>query len=309
GYEGDKIKLTQRFEAKGSTRKEAIENAKRITYVIAQKDSLLILDSNITFPKEAKFNAQELRLEFLFPYRVKFRLPKEMRRLMEDSWDGMSEYDNDIFEVTKFGLISLAHEKENTALHADDGAMSGFDDIQLSGAFNVKILQGNTYNIFAKGKISQYYALSMDGETLHVTSVSDPKQGKNNGLSELVITMPLIEGVKADGAGRLTISGFDLENFNWEINGAINAVFDGKARSMDLQCEGSSAVELKGTGEEMNVEVLGASRLNAYSYQAEFVKLEVRGVSSAEVYASKELKFEKDDLCTVRCKGSSSLKE
>lgn len=305
GYDGKKIKLTQRFEARGSTRKEAIENAKTVTYTLLQKDSLLILDSNITFPKEAGFNAQELHLDFQLPYHVKFRLPKEMQRFIQNSWDGMSEHASDIFEMTRFGLTCVTCERMKVR-STSDSIMTDFDEIELQGAFNVKIVQGNTYSISAKGNIRDYYTISKEGETLNISSLQAAKKNNTN-VAELVITMPLLDNMKVHGAGFLNISGFDLEDLDWEVSGLVDATFTGHVKSMKLQCEGASNVKLKGKGEQLDATVVGASRLNAYEYQVELVELEVHGASSAEVFASKELKFEKDIVCSVNYKGSPSV--
>lgn len=68
GHDGKDIRVVERFEAQGSSRKSASENAQMVSYQITQSDSVITFDSNITFHEDARFRAQRLDVDVYVPY-------------------------------------------------------------------------------------------------------------------------------------------------------------------------------------------------------------------------------------------------
>src|SRR6185436_3306319 len=62
GYSGSDIKLVRTFEAQGSSRAKAIENARMVEYNVNFSDTVFTFDSNLRFKSDAVFRAQRLNM-------------------------------------------------------------------------------------------------------------------------------------------------------------------------------------------------------------------------------------------------------
>ena len=85
GHEGPGYKLVQIFKSRGSSRKEAAENAQQVKYNVVQQDSLLIFDSNIQFENDADFRAQRLEMTLYVPYGKEFVMDRSIRYILENT--------------------------------------------------------------------------------------------------------------------------------------------------------------------------------------------------------------------------------
>lgn len=85
GHEGAKFKLVQVFKARGSSRKEAAENARLVNYDVEQQDSILIFDSNIQFKDGATFRFQQLEMNLYVPFNTEFVMDRSIRHILENT--------------------------------------------------------------------------------------------------------------------------------------------------------------------------------------------------------------------------------
>lgn len=85
GHEGANFLLVQRFEAQGSSRKDASENAQLVEYHVNKQDSVLIFDSNIQFTRDSKFRAQRLEMTLYVPYNKPFIMDRSIRYILENT--------------------------------------------------------------------------------------------------------------------------------------------------------------------------------------------------------------------------------
>ncbi|KXK31637.1 MAG: phage shock protein C, PspC [Bacteroidetes bacterium OLB12] len=166
GYEGTDIKLIQRIEAQGNTRKVAAENAQMVDYNVVQQDSILLFDSNMTFKPEAKFRAQRLHMELYIPYNTLFVIEEPMWRII-DNWygdyDGYADSDFDkTWRMTANGFecINCEHPTETQKIRlSDQYGLQNFARVDLTGIFDVEITQGETYAVQLDGPEKEKVAL------------------------------------------------------------------------------------------------------------------------------------------------------
>lgn len=78
GYHGKDLKLVERYESHGSSWQKAFENARAIQYTVAQRDSILVFDSNIHFSPDEQFHAQHVEMTLYIPYGTHFMMEEPM---------------------------------------------------------------------------------------------------------------------------------------------------------------------------------------------------------------------------------------
>lgn len=324
GYEGTGLKLVQRFEAQGNTRKAAIENAQMVEYKVAQQnDSIIVFDSNVTFKKDAKFRAQRLNMDLFIPYGTKFVLEEATWRLINNRYDDYDGYRDSNFDKTwimtndGFECVNCTEPSERKQIELKDQyGLTEFNTVDMSGIFDVKIQQGDVFAVELKGTDSEKkrYDVYKEGETL-VIEYNDKREffWKRNFLEDdkikIFITMPDLKELKAKGAGDLDIVGFREDDVELKLAGAISGEGDFESNNLTIELTGASNIELKGSGDFMEANLTGACTLRAYNYEVKHAIIEANGACSAKVFATEKLEIEKGIASSVSHRGEPTVIE
>jgi phage shock protein PspC (stress-responsive transcriptional regulator) len=334
GYNGKEIKLVERFEAQGETRKIAGENAKTVTYAVTQSDSILTFDSNIVFNQGAKFHAQRLDVDIFIPYNQPFIVDAELWRLIDTNvlrGHGSSyrslNFDTQTWMMTERGCECVTCPKEETENEnnedtpaqgdidaQDEYGLKDFNGIDLNGIFKATIRQGDSYSVRIKGNeaTKKHYDVSLDGETL-VIKYDDNRKffWKGNLLNEndlrITIITPSLTELNVRGAGKVDIQGFDEQDMEIKFLGAVEGDGEFSARNLDIKLTGASSLELKGEGDYLEANITGASGLRAYGYEVQRAVVEAHGASTAKVNATETLEITKGVASSVTHRGNPEV--
>ncbi|AWW30124.1 hypothetical protein DN752_08310 [Echinicola strongylocentroti] len=127
------IRLVQDFKSQGSSRTDAIENAKAIQYDYSVKDSILTFSRTLEFASMAKFRGQNLYQTLHIPYNRPFVMDKSMISILRNTI-----YSNGykLKDVTKHnywvfnedGLLCLSCNDEHKQSQADSLSRLQFKD-------------------------------------------------------------------------------------------------------------------------------------------------------------------------------------
>lgn len=323
GYDGSDIKLIQRVEAKGNTRKVAAENAQMVDYNVVQQDSILLFDSNMTFKPDAKFRAQELKMELYIPYNTLFVIEEPMWRIIDNWYRDYDGYIDSNFDKTwrmttnGFECINCEHPSEEQKIRlSDQYGLQDFARVDLTGIFDVEITQGETYAVQLDGpeKEKSRYTIEREGETLIIDYRTNRKMfWERNILDEdkvkIKITMPALKELKAKGAGKIDFEGFNEEDTEIDLTGAMIAEGSLEARNLTIELTGATILELRGSGSFMEANATGASSLRAFNYEVDEAIIAARGVSSSKVNVSRKLQITKDITSSVSHRGDAEVIE
>ncbi len=120
GHEGNEFRLEKNFEARGSSRENAIENAKMVSHeVVLKNDSVLWIDSDIRFNSDAAFRAQNLRMTLFIPYNQPFEMERKMRYLLRSTiyknGYNVNQVADNTWVFNEEGLQCLTCEVDSTA--------------------------------------------------------------------------------------------------------------------------------------------------------------------------------------------------
>lgn len=318
-HQSTDIKLIQRFESQGNTRKVAAENAKMIDYAVTQTDSVLIFDSNVTFKKEAKFRGQRVKMDLFVPLNVPFVIEEDMWEII-DNYDRYNYNDsrgNQTWKATENGLECITCQlptRDKKIQMRDQFGLEDFNAISLSGLFDVAIQRGDLYSVELEGseREKKRYEVSQDGETL-VIEYNDKRTSfwKRDLLDDdkvtITITMPHLEKLNVVGAGKVTVNGFNEQDAEIKLTGALIAEGELWVNNLTLDITGTSFLELKGSGHFLEADITGASGLKAYNYEVRDAIVEVTGLSSAKVHVSDKLEIHKNLTSSVSHRGEPQI--
>ncbi|MCD9015309.1 PspC domain-containing protein [Parachryseolinea silvisoli] len=310
GYNGKEIKLVQEFEAQGSSRKAAIENAQMVDYNVVVEDSIFTFDSNITFRDDAIFRAQRLKMTLFIPYDYPFTMTEDVARFITQFIESEA-LDNETWRMTPDGLSCLSCPAP-VAAPAADATDTEFDDeinqVEIDGLFDLEITRGDKYTLEIDGSESEKakYRVEHHGSTVVIDYDNNHEFRAEDLLKEVKIrlTLPALESLSAQGKGEVRFTGFRSEHLNIEFSGKISGHGEMEALDLTLDLSGACDLDLKGNGDTMHADLSGLSSLEAYRFTTKDASVEVSGASSAKVNVTENLQIEKDFVSKVEYRGN-----
>jgi len=320
GYDGKQIKLVERFIAQGSTRKKAIENAQMVTYNVQQADSVITFDSNITFNKDAMFRAQRLEMDLYIPYNTQFVISEELWRLIENNYRDYDGYRDSNFDKTwrmtehGFECINCTQPTESKALELNDQfGFKDFNELNITGIFNLVIRQGDVYSVEMQGPESEKKRFKVDqsGEELEIDYRSNNKTYWLKNLDDepvkIIISMPNLTKLKVKGAGKVRIDGFNEESMDISLLGAMTCDANINARNLQLDLSGPMVFELDGDGDFLEAEVNKVAQLKASGYEVRHAVVNAREMGRARINASERVEIDTDFTGSVKYQGNPEV--
>ena len=325
GYDGTEYKLEQNFEAQGSSRRNAMENAKMVTYQVEQEDSVLYFDSNITFEDDAIFRAQELKMYLYIPYNSVFMMDEELRHIIRNTIyvNGyrVSDMEDNFWTFTEEdGLVCLSCEENNdynsTVLEGEtyDRTMqfNDFQDVYVKGAYTVDIVKSNKYMVLLKGRTPDLNQVEIrqDGDKLRIywnKRYAYDRSSINKKEIKMVIMMPYLHELELSGASRVYIDDLRQRDLRIEIDGASYVKADVNIDNLEIDATGASEIEIEGTGMELMAEIRGASQLDAYNYEVKRATIDASGAASAKAFVTDEIIMDESFISNIKYRGGARI--
>jgi phage shock protein PspC (stress-responsive transcriptional regulator) len=342
GHEDSVFNLMMKYESRGTSRSDALDNAEMVTYQVEQRGPELIFDSNYEFKEEAKFRGQTLSMTLYVPYNQIFKLEHEMRQIVRNTINrnGYKNFhieDNNEWVFTEDGLDCLTCEdkyrrgvsdngrseyrrsdkKREKSTYIDNNAMTfdmnDFNEIDVKGFYKVQISQGDDYSVAVKGRerFKKEVVVKQYGEVLEVKMSKDNwdlfQDFDDDYRLEVFITMPSLEKLSSRGFSEFEINEFDLEKLEIDLAGASSAELDVDAEELLIFLSGASKLDIEGDAKFVEADISGASTLKAYQLDVKKIELQASGASNARVYATHRLTVDASGLSTVRYKGDPDL--
>jgi len=182
--------------------------------------------------------------------------------------------------------------------------VSSFNGIEVSGAFDVMLIQGTTSSLVveADDNLMDLIRTEVRGSTLVIDNKRPIAHSKS---LKLFITFTELKSVDLSGAvdiesqGKLTLPELAISG-----SGASDGKLDLDVQRLSIDCSGGSKLKLTGSAKDVNVEASGAVDLFAYDFPAENYKLSISGAGKAEINVSKNLNVDISGAASVHYKGS-----
>ena len=326
GHEDSVYRLEQRFEARGKSRKDAIDNAKMVTYNVVVDDSVFTFDSNIQFSDEAKFRGQKLDMILYIPYNQTFMMDEDLRYILRSTIYSngfrVSQMEGNTWMFTEDGLQCLTctsdrSSSQNTRSYDSDNGerisfdFSGFQSVDVGSIFNTEIRAGSNWDVEVSGRdrdLEDVVIKVTNGELVINFKKDISKWDRNRKEVKVHITMPELQSLDLSGAAKGKVYGFDQHNMDINLSGASVTEMDVNLTEANIDLAGVSRLNISGTGESLDAEISGASNLNAEDFMVDYAVLDVSGASKARVHVNKELEIDASGGSSVRYSGDPMLK-
>jgi phage shock protein PspC (stress-responsive transcriptional regulator) len=311
GHSENNFKLVQVFRSKGSTKAKALENSKMVDYHVAQQDSVLIFDSSLTFKEDAIYRDQAVDMILYIPYNYPFVMEEGVIDFITDYVEWEQRDPNNTWQITEQGLECVSCPKPSPEDIARED-LRDFDQLDLNGIFDVRIIHGNDFSVDLKGPDAEKakYNIYRNGKTLVIDF-----EGKKNFNWDwnfdkvkddqvyISITMPDIGKLEATGFGTIQLEEFHVQNMEFELRGPIEVDGHLNADDVIISMTGKSELTLQGHSNRMTADIEFASRLKAYNFEVNEAVVEVKGASSAKLNVVHRLEIEEGVASDIDYRG------
>jgi hypothetical protein len=186
--------------------------------------------------------------------------------------------------------------------------VSGFDSLDISHAFEVDIIQSQTYSlaIDVDDNIEQYLVVDDSGGTL-VLGLEDGRTYTNVTL-RAQISMPELRSLELSGASEARFAQFESSDpFDIIASGASEIDGDIEAGDVTIKVSGASDVRLEGDGQDLLLEVSGASQVNLEEFTVEDATLDLSGASEVTVSVNGVLNVNASGAADITYLGNPTL--
>jgi phage shock protein PspC (stress-responsive transcriptional regulator) len=227
-----------------------------------------------------------------------------------------------IISITTVGifgtrLFSRHQEKMRSAETSEKITRSfdfrDFNSVELSSMHEARIVKGDEFKIEARGSENDLKNLKINqnGKTLEIDNYHegicifcDSWQ-----TAEITITMPELVRYKADRTAKATVSGFGGEKIDFNLDGASGAEADIQMKNVSIELDGISKLSLKGSADELEAKIDGASNLNAVDFKVKRVSVDSDGSSVSRVWATEKLNAKGDAAGKIFYKGEPKIEK
>lgn len=328
GYQDSaRYTLEMDFESRGYSKANARENAEAVDYLVTAKDGDFYFDSNLT-SQGAPFRFQKLDATFYIPYGKVFRMDDELKAILRNTlWihdysaDEMEDNDWVFEEDGKLQCLTCEKRErrsyKNGYEEEEDGRyrtfqFEDFDEVKLISMFDFEIARDNKFAVRLEGDerdLDEVY-LKQEGEELEIRYKKDWEWWGNKNFSDKVkvlISMPALENLNVSGACKGEVRDFKNENISFRVEGASEVRADISPQYFGAELNGASELILIGEADELEVDLNGASKLNAFDFKVRDADINANGASSARVNVKEELNADASGASTIRYRGSAKV--
>lgn len=147
--------------------------------------------------------------------------------------------------------------------------VASFTSISTNGAFHVEVVAQKPLAVEIEGddNILPLINMEVSNNVLHI------KPGHNYSVREPIIiriTVPNLEGISSNGAGKIEVAGLNNEKFEIGLNGA-------------------TAIKVSGETKLVSIDTNGAGKIDTSKLRAARAVVDSKGVSTVEVHAADQL--------------------
>jgi hypothetical protein len=182
--------------------------------------------------------------------------------------------------------------KGNGVLKTEKRETGNYDEIKITGFFDVVLLSGQEGNITidADENLLQYVKIEMKNGVLSVFTEKNSNISTNK---KLLITIPFesLNAVSLVGSGNVTAkSKIKAKEFKATLSGSGNITLDIEADKTEALVSGSGDLILRGKSDQLTTTLSGSGDIDAANLKSDNVNATVAGSGDITVYCTNNLK-------------------
>lgn len=194
-------------------------------------------------------------------------------------------------------------------LVSDDRKLSGFNRLEVSGAFEVKIVKSSTYSVKVEAEERDLARTKtvVNGDKLVISYDKEGKDYNKNKSSKIIITIetPALSALTCSGAVEVKSTGnFESDKFELKTSGATEVQLDLTSKLLISKFSGATEVKLRGKVDTHALEMTGASELEAIGLEVNKYAIESKGAADCKIFVKEELAVSGSGASSIKYKGS-----
>lgn len=210
-----------------------------------------------------------------------------------------------VFTAALFSLDVKGSEGSAT----EQRNVSGYNEIEIGGAFKVILVQGSTEGVTvdACAEMMKNVITKVEGSTLKIYT-----EGKNNSCNDMKLTISFkqLKSIDCSGSIHLTSSApLKFDQLDLESSGASKTDLELSASKLDVDISGSGHTTLKGSANNVELDISGSGKLIASSLEATNYDINISGAGSADISVSTNLDVDVSGAGIVKYKGDPKVKK
>jgi len=184
-----------------------------------------------------------------------------------------------------------------------------FSEIEVSGYFNVNLVESNDYRleIETKEDIHDNIGIDVKEKILIITLKDDNFKFKN----KIYLTIYCKKFSKFTSNGMINLhteESFKLGDVAIETNGVTKAHIELEAENLDVEVNGTGKIHLFGNSKNAKYTINGAGSINAYNMSVKNCNVEISGAGIAKIYVFDKLNATLTGVSKVYYKGEPKTK-
>ncbi|MEI7895683.1 MAG: head GIN domain-containing protein [bacterium] len=192
----------------------------------------------------------------------------------------------------------------NGNIQKETRKLSGFEALEVSGAFDIILKQGATEEVIveADNNLLPLIRTEVVGGTL---TIETRKPINHVTVMKVYVTLKDLKRVDVSGAVDITTDGrITTDELSIDASGASDSQLNLAVKKLKLECSGASKIKFSGYSSDVNMELSGASDIFAYDFLVETYDIGISGAGNAQLNVSKKLRADISGAGSVKYKGS-----
>ncbi len=181
----------------------------------------------------------------------------------------------------------------NGVRQTKEKALNDFDELEISGAFKIILVQSDTYKavVEADENLQEYVRIEQSGDRLRIKMRNNVNYHSSHGI-KITVYGNDIDRIELAGSSSLETEG-QIENNDHiyvTIAGSGDADMELKTPETKVSIGGSGEVKLKGKTRDLKLNIAGSGDFEGGQFLSENANISIAGSGSAKVFTSMELK-------------------
>ncbi len=191
----------------------------------------------------------------------------------------------------------------------EDRKISGFNRIEVSGAFEIKLVKSSTYSVKVEAEEKDLARTKtvVNGDKLVISYDKEGNDYYKNKASKIVVRVetPSLSALTCSGAVEVKSMGnFESDKFELKTSGATEVELELTSKLLISKFSGATEVKLKGKVDTHALEMTGASELEAVGLEVNKYAIESKGAADCKIFVKEELAVSGSGASSIRYKGS-----
>jgi hypothetical protein len=189
-----------------------------------------------------------------------------------------------------FSVIITSCNKGNYNLISQNRDLSGFEQVNSSGDFDVIICHDSLFSVTveAEENLLRFIKTETESGILYV-GIKDHKNLKPHYPIKVTVHMPSLTGIRLSGSGNISCDTFNEQQMDADLSGSGNISFSVHATKIDADISGSGEIKIAGSAREAKLSISGSGEFEALSLSCNTCYADITGSGNMYVNVSDQL--------------------